>query len=608
MKRNLFLLFLLFFAYLGAFGAEIAPYLPAQQALATKTNAPITVQFPHENMKIPAGATHIFVFGHLFLDNPTRLDINGQEVPLDKNGSFIAYVPIQTGKFELLFTAKNAQKTVQAVRHIKVLGTDIVTYSQKAEFDDKNLFPQQEVEALPGEELHLVARGTPHARVWASLKGLKNGKHIDLQEDSTRPGTYRASFTVDERQKGKTVKVTYAMENGPDKTKAKQTAPAKITIRPAEELITYARITQDGVKLRQLPTAQGNLYPYYHAYGIVRVSGQQNGQLRILLSGQEYAWLEKTKLEPISQPPQTPNRITQLTTESTDAYTRLSVKGTRPVPIQLQEFKDRLELTLYYVDEMEKNFSIDNTSPVLDNIVWSRPQKDTLSLILYFKKGVLPWGHAYGFDEDGFFVTLRHKPLFTPTAQKPLNGVRILLDAGHNPKRKPPYDGAVGATGYLEYEGTLALAQDLQKALEQQGATVLLTRRGKNKLTLQERYEYALANDAHLFISLHYNALPETANPLASPRGFAIYYMHPHSFDLAASVHKAYQKGVPLADNGLIANTILFIPRISEMPSILVENAYLMFGDQEEMARTPNGRAVFVNALQNGIVNFIQNR
>lgn len=587
---------------------EIAPYLPAQQAYVTKHNFPITVQFPHENMQIPAGATHIFVFGHLFLENPTTLDINGQNIPLDKNGSFVAYVPVETGKFELILTAANDTKIVQAVRHIKVLGTDLTDYSAKAKFDEKNLFPQKEVQALPGEELLFVARGTPGATVWASLKGLKNGKRIEMREDTSHLGIYRGNFTVDEKQKGKTVKVLYQMQNGPDKTKTKQTAPGKIKIRDEKNLITYARITHDGIKLRKLPTDQGNLYPNYRAYGEVRVTGEQNNQYRISLNDEQSAWLEKSKLEDVDDFPSAPNRVTQLATQSDDTKTRFMMKGTRPVPISIEEFKDRLELTLYYVDEMDANFSIDNTSPLIENVVWARAQKEILSIKIYFKKGSTLWGYAYGFDEEGFFVNLNHKPAFSPTANKPLNGVRILLDAGHSPKRKPPYDGAVGATGYLEYEGTLALAQDLKKALEKDGATVLLTRNGNNHFTLQERYEYALQNNAHLFISLHYNALAETANPLAAKRGFSVYYTYPHSFALAQKVHAAYQKYVPLADNGLIANTVLFIPRISEMPSILVENAYLMFGDQEEMARTPEGRAYFVKALQSGIKDFIKTR
>ncbi|MGN1058715.1 MAG: N-acetylmuramoyl-L-alanine amidase, partial [Candidatus Avelusimicrobium sp.] len=113
-----------------------------------------------------------------------------------------------------------------------------------------------------------------------------------------------------------------------------------------------------------------------------------------------------------------------------------------------------------------------------------------------------------------------------------------------------------------------------------------------------------LQENAHIFVSLHYNALPETVNPLARARGFSVYYNYPHSFRLAQSVYDAFTKRVNLPDNGMIANDVLFIPRIPQMPSILVENAYIILPEQEEMARSKKGREPLVRALYEGIMNF----
>ena len=585
-----------------------APFLPAQQALAKQTNAPITVQFPQENTKMPRGAKAIFVFGQVNLPHPKDLHINNQSVPLQKDGTFLAYVPVESGDFTLLFSVTDGKTTYLAERHIHVRGKDIKDFSKEAAFDSSELYPQHDIETIPGDTLRLYVRGTPGAQVVASLAGLKNGRKILLQEDPSNPGTYRGPFAIDKNQKHKTVKVIYKMTNGPDNTHAKITAPGKITVRSKEHIFSCAQISHPGIKVRQLPTSSGNLFPHYRAFGQVQVTGKRNNQYHIWLNQEEQAWLEDSKIEPIPCPQEKPtNFITGFQTTNLDNKTQAVIETSRAVPIQIQEFKDRLEVKIYYVSGVEENFSMDNTSPLLDTIRWSRPTDDTLLLKFNFAKGARLWGYAYRFNEEGQLeIDFIHPPLLSPTRNLPLRGARILIDAGHNPKRTAPYDGAVGPTGYLEYEGTLALAEELKTALEKKGATVILTRHDKNRMTLEQRYEHALKNQAHIFVSLHYNAFSETVNPLARPRGFQVYYTYPHSFDLASAVHKAYIKHVPLPDNGLIANTVLFIPRIPDMPSILVESAYLMFPEQEEMARTKEGRAKFARALESGIINFFQ--
>lgn len=605
MKRILFLLTLVAYPVLA--GAQeplpIAPFLPAQEKTAPK-NAPITVQYPHENMTVSRGAEAIFIFGQVNLPAPVTLDINGQNVPVHTNGAFVAFLPVESGPFTFRLTATSPNGTVQAERRITVPGTDIADYTAKAAFDPEEIFPQSAVEMLPGDTLDLYARGTPGAQVTATLSGLKNGKNIVLKESATSPGLYRAQLVLDPEQKPKTVKAVYRMKDGPGKTSAKITAPEKITVLTQKETLRTAEILSPGVKLRKIPTPRENLFPFYRAYGRVQVSGRLNHQYRLQLNENEHAWLEEDKLRVLAQEPFTPARLTGMTLSAQPDKTRFIFEGLRNTPISIHEFNNRLELTLYYTEGFEENLSLDTTSPLVENVVWSQPAQNTLLFKIYFKPNTLPWGHAYDFDNGNLVVDLIHQPALTPAKNKPLTGARILLDAGHSPRRKAPYDGAVGPTGYLEYEATLALAEELKPLLEEQGATVILTRRGNNHMSLQDRYQLALQEQAHIFVSLHYNALPETANPMARPRGYSVYYNYPHSFKLAQSVYQAFTRHVKLPDNGMIANDVLFIPRIPQMPSILVENAYLILPEQEEMARTPQGRRPLVQALYEGILNF----
>lgn len=604
MKRTVFLLFFtLFFPFLiHGQTPQAAPYLPASRG-AEAQNAPITVQYPHEKMTVARGAKSIFLFGKLNLKN-AALDINGQDVPVEKNGAFIAFLPVQSGDFTFLLTARSGGKTYQAVRQIVVPGTEIKDYTHKAEFDPEEIYPQTPVELVPGDVAELSARGTPGAEVYYTLSGLKDAKKVLMKEDSASPGVYRAKYLIDEDQKPRTAKVTYAMEKGPDNTRAKITAEGKIRVLDKKDPFTVARIITPGVKVRKIPTPRENLYPFYRAYGEVLLNGLSNNQYRIAFNDKESAWLEKNKLEIVAFGKYQPNQVRELETKVSDNKTRLVFKGSKQIPIQVQEFNDRFELTLYYTQGFDENFSFDTTSPVVDKITWSMPAPDTVLFKISFKPDAALWGHSYDFDGNDLVLDLMHQPVISSTAKQPLKGARILIDAGHSPKRTVPYDGAVGPTGYLEYEANLALAEDLKPLLEKAGAHVIMTRSGNNHLSLQDRYNLALKENAHIFVSLHYNALPETINPLSRPRGFSVYYNYPHSFNLAKSVYESFTRNVKIPDNGMIANDILFIPRIPQMPSILVENAYIILPEQEDMARSKAGRARFAKAVYEGILDF----
>ena len=605
MKKIVFFTFFLIFFSSFIYGSTIAtaPYLPAQAGPQTQ-NAPITVQYPHEKMTVARGAKKIFIFGQVNLPGALTLDINGETVPLHDNGAFLAYLPVQNGEFAFVLTAWNGKETVQAVRRITVPGADIKDFSANAEFDPEEVFPQTPVELLPGDVIGLSVRGTPGAEVTYTLTGLNDAKNMPMKEDVSSPGMYRAKYLIDDTQKAKTAKVIYKMQNGPGETEAKITAPAKIKVLNKKAPFTRAKILSPGVKLRKIPTPRENLYPFYRAYGEVLINGRLNKQYRIALNESESAWLEEEKLQLLSSADYKPGRVTSLRTISTDEKTRLVFVGSRQGPISVHEFNDRLELTFYYVNGFDENFSFDTLSPIVDSITWSQPAPDTLLFKIYFKKGTPLWGHSYNFEDSNLLLDLIHKPALTPTKEQPLKGARILLDAGHSPRRAVPYDGAVGPTGYLEYEANLALANELKPLLEKAGATVIMTRHGNNRMGLQARYELALAQQAHIFVSLHYNALPETINPLSRARGYSVYYNYPHSFQLAQAVYDSYTRNVPLPDNGMIANDVLFIPRIPQMPSILVESAYIILPEQEQMAKTADGRAPLVQALYEGILNF----
>jgi N-acetylmuramoyl-L-alanine amidase len=149
----------------------------------------------------------------------------------------------------------------------------------------------------------------------------------------------------------------------------------------------------------------------------------------------------------------------------------------------------------------------------------------------------------------------------------------VILDPGHG----GPDTGAASASGLLEKNLTLSLAQKTAALLEKEGIRAILTRSTDQQVPLIQRTAIANYNRADLLLSIHLNA-----SPVPSAGGTETYYMSRQATDLwstqlAAKENAAGLDEVPPAGGGL--NLVLW-----EMAqtSALVESAALAETIQEE--------------------------
>ena len=84
----------------------------------------------------------------------------------------------------------------------------------------------------------------------------------------------------------------------------------------------------------------------------------------------------------------------------------------------------------------------------------------------------------------------------------------IVIDPGHGGKDP----GTVGKSGVFEKDVALDIAKHLRDRLGKHGYEVLLTRASDDTISLNDRVEYANANQADLFISIHVNYFPSEQN------------------------------------------------------------------------------------------------
>jgi N-acetylmuramoyl-L-alanine amidase len=210
-----------------------------------------------------------------------------------------------------------------------------------------------------------------------------------------------------------------------------------------------------------------------------------------------------------------------------------------------------------------------------------------------------PWGYKAFYAADGSLVVrIRRPPAIDPAA--PLRGRRIVIDPGHPPA------GATGPTGLRESEANLAIALPLVEMLRAAGAEVILTRTTEAPVGLAERTALAVRADAELLVSLHNNAFGTGQNPF---RAFhtTVYYFHPASADLAATLDREVVAVTGLRDLGARAENLALV-RPTWMPSALTESLFMPIPEQENALRDPAFVRRLAEAHLRGIEAFLRGR
>ncbi|MDR0291885.1 MAG: N-acetylmuramoyl-L-alanine amidase [Elusimicrobium sp.] len=576
----------------------VAASLPAREARPSEIY-PVSIEYPQEGVTLPAGIKTTAVFGAV--SNPaSSLTINGAPVKLYKNGAFLTTVPVSLGDFNIVAQVSDGVNTYTSVRKVKVDGIDVSKFAD-AQFDITTLSPQTDIWALSGDSVPLSAYGTPGAVVTATISDLKDAKEIVLPE--TEPGFYNAAYKITAEDKTKSSKIIYKIYNPQTKDKGKETAPGRLKILTDKDQV-YAQVNAlyAGTRMRTKAVPQGNLFPFYRLYGDLVITGLANGLYRVSLDENNTGWIEDAKIS-FTKKPAAPNKIQTVTAADQGIKTRIIFFSSKAVPVLTEGTPSSFNVTFF---DTATDMPVIETpvSPLVNNIVFENAGNNTVKFYINYNDGQVLWGYDYAYDETGNLVLdLMYKPVLNPQPYKPLTGAKIMLDPGHSPRRKPPYDGAIGPTGFLEYEANMKTAKEVAELLSKTGAEVFLSKNEKEDLNLQGRIDRALKTGAQIFVSIHHNALPTSVDPFAKPRGFTIYYFNQHSKTLADNLNAAFAKNVKLPNNGTQTGDF-YVVRAPQFPAVLTENAFLMFPDQEDMVRQDASRKAFVQAIYEGILSF----
>lgn len=179
-----------------------------------------------------------------------------------------------------------------------------------------------------------------------------------------------------------------------------------------------------------------------------------------------------------------------------------------------------------------------------------------------------------------------------------LKGLSIVIDAGHGGNDR----GTTGALGTDEKDITLLTAELLSSKLQAAGANVIMTRQSDTYVDLRKRVSIGHQAAADAFISLHYDAVENSA-----VRGYTTYYMHGYQKKLAEYVHAGLGNMISLRDRGTQPGNYLVL-RENRQNAILIEMGYLSNPSEERNVTTRQYREQATHGIYNGIIDYFDSQ
>ncbi|MBI5883532.1 MAG: N-acetylmuramoyl-L-alanine amidase [Elusimicrobia bacterium] len=561
-------------------------------ARAAQPVEPIIVRFPQEGATLPT-LTAVYVMGEVSSPK-ARFSINGKPVKPYRTGGFLAYVPVSTGTFALECQLELAAGTKTLTRAVAVAARPEPLPAGPPFIDEPSAEPSSDLELTPGDWLLPQFRGT--SGYAAEFRTAGGKRKFPMAE--TSPGFYQGAAQVAAEDFPVLGPVRFQLsEDRGRKTSA--LSPGKVAVLAGPSVVSVK--SEEAVSVRSGPGAGYIMFP--PAGTRFLLAGRAGRQARLSLAPGFDGWVEAEKLEVL--PPGTPPphaRLRSVRTEAGAGSSHVRLELTDKIPFIVEPGKDLDSLTvrLFYASADTDWVVYDSSETLVREVSWRVPGSGAVEVTVSLKDAGRLWGYGVSWDDGALKIELRHPPRLAAYGSV-FVGRSVVLDPGHGPSSP----GAVGPTGLLEEEANSAITRQLERMLKSEGASVRLTRGSGADASLAERARIARSEQPDLFVSIHNNNLNEGANPFIYPHGYSVFYYHPHSMDLARRIHRSFQRSIKLADERLRFGD-LFMARISEMPSVLVEGAYMTYPEQEEMLRRPAFQRSMASAVLEGMRDFLQ--
>ncbi len=516
--------------------------------------------------------------------------INEEPVKVYSTGAFAYQILLQPGQNIFTIKANDGKKNIERnVQYLYVISEKALAVSG-LQIASVQTFPEGDLYLQPGDKIQFKVKAMPGATVYtynktplfeqpeyvAGITGIYQGEYI-IQSSDTFSGL---SFpVVVEDSAGKSI-----MQN--------TSAKFSVFRYPYVLLSTKGRLSHLEYGLGD-DRLGGAKIGYLDSNIILKANAKIGKDYRIELAPGRTAYIED---DLVSAMPAGSFGTTSLTgnisVTGDDQFDYVQVALNARLPYQSKQLIEpsKIIVDIFGATSNTNWMQQFQSAKEISNIDYEQIGDGVLRLTLQLKNKQ-HWGHHIYYRSNTLVIKVKQQP------NKKFNDLTIAIDAGHGGTNS----GAIGLTGAIEKDLTLAVSLKLQQALEKEGVKVIMTRTKEQFFDNKERILFYRDSLPDLLLSIHLNSSSDPINI----GGVSTYYKYIGFRPLSYHIQQQMLE-LGLKDYANTGSFNFMLNSPTEYPNALVEILFLSNPAEEEKILDPVFQQQVADKIVMGLKDFLQ--
>ena len=521
------------------------------------------------------------------------ITINGKTIKVYPTGAFAMELNLKPGDSSFTIKATSADKSIIKKIDYNYTVPKPAEAIKTLEIGNIQVYPEGNLVLMKGDKIKFKVKALTGSIVKALDKITLYEMPLKLTD--SMPGIYQGEYTIQETDSFSSRKINISITDtgGVTKTRTVATTISTLSSLASDIAITKGRLAHLEYGLGD-DRLGGAKIGYLDSNIVLKIIGKVGTHYKVQLTKNRSAYIQEEHVDLLPKGSFTPESLTaKWNVYGDEKYDYVKVGLFAKLPYQSFQLINPSKIVVDIFGATNNTNWITQLQSVkeITNVEYEQAADEVFRITISLKHAQ-HWGHQIYYSGNNLMIRVRRQP-----EDLKLSKLIIAVDAGHGGTN----NGAVGATGIYEKAITLALSLKLQKTLQKEGATVIMTREKEQSFDNKERILFYRDSLPDLLVSLHLNS---SEDPFRTT-GTSTFYRYPGFRNFSLDIYKRMlELGLKEYGNNSSFNFMLNSP--TEYPNALIETLFLSNLEEETNILDGSYQQKMVDKIVLGIQDFLE--